>query len=127
VGEPVSFSVIVDDGDARIEDAPRYSFGDAATASDLSCPPSNRYGPWTTPQPQHGHLEFTVSHTYSAPGHYVAHFVAHSGHCGDTPYGASIAIDVPVDVQAPASASPSPSPSPQPSDEPSAQPVAQSG
>lgn len=127
VGEPVTFTVTVDDGDAPIEDAPRYSFGDAGTVSDVSCPPSNRYGPWTTPARRHGHIEFTVTHTYAAAGRFVARFVAHSGHCGDTPYGDAISIDVPVTVHPADTASPSPSPSPQPSETPSGTPQPQTG
>lgn len=91
VGEPVTFTIVVTDGDHLVSDnCAVLDFGDGvvvqAPCQSVGCPET--FGPWNPPARQAGSATFTYSHAYTAPGSYSPTFEFHSDRdrCPD-PYG----------------------------------------
>lgn len=103
-GEAVTFSVVVDDPDARItrnfNNSRNFGDGvvDAAPSSPVSCP--QQFGVWTPPPRAPDHYEVTFQHVYAAEGRYSASFSfeSSSGCGGPGPYGGQATGSVVVSV-----------------------------
>lgn len=94
-GETVTFTVTVEDPDARIQRDCNYkvSYGDGRDPSTCASLPAclPRYGAWTPPERQPDSYRTTFVHVYEAAGDYTARFtfVSSSGTCYEDPYGSS--------------------------------------
>lgn len=86
VGEEVVVHVTATDPDAPVTtNGGSYFFHDPydhepqiGFASTVEAAPE-RFGPWTPPEPQPGHLELSFAHTFSQPGTFRFSFTALSG------------------------------------------------
>lgn len=107
VGDVVTFTVTVTDGDAPVSKSVAAGYGDPSRARLTTCSAPARYGPWTPPTRQSGSFSTTFQHTYSAAGDYLATFVGRSGDCG-SPYGGQLLLELPLTVDE----EPEPDPSP---------------
>jgi hypothetical protein len=90
-GEPVTFHVVVDDPDHRIDrGCDDEDFGEDGRSCAPSCSlPPQPHGQWSPPPKQPDHYETDTTHVYAAPGTYRVRIAYTSGVCdgADNPYG----------------------------------------
>jgi serine/threonine protein kinase len=117
-GQPVTFTIVLDDPDDTNLSVNGVYFGDPSSASGQASAPANATGPscpvphgsWPAPAPNgHGHLRTQKVNTYLNPGTYQVHFTASSGKntCVPDPYASTAVSGVQTVVVSQPSTSPS--------------------